>query len=63
MTVVMQVDISASRQPQLRRHGTIKRRTSLIDISMYRKNYSSPDEALLSIIEEKDRVSYPEERV
>ena len=44
-------------------HSTIKRKTTLIDVNTYRLKESGPEEALLSVIQEKDRVSYPEERV
>lgn len=35
----------------------------MLSISAYRQKQNSPEEALLSVIQEKDRVSYPEERV
>lgn len=37
--------------------------TTPLDINAYRLQQNGPEEALLSIIQEKDRVSYPEERV
>lgn len=45
------------------RRSTIKRKTTPLDINAYRLQQNGPEEALLSIIQEKDRVSYPEERV
>ena len=61
----MQSDAFAlgSKRGQLKRHSTIKRKTTLHDISAYRLKQNCPEEALLNIIREKDRVSYPEERV
>ena len=58
----MQDDTSST---LLSRHirRTTKIRTSILKINAYRRNLSSLDEALLKIIEEKDRISYPEERV
>ena len=46
---------------RLARQNALKK--SLSDITAYKKSHTSLDEALLSIIEEKDRVSFPEERV
>ena len=45
------------------RHGTTKTKTLLSNINAYRKCLSTLEEAMLKIIEEKDRLSYPEERV
>ena len=63
--IIMQADAFAlgSKQRQLKRHSTIKRKTTLRDINVYRLKQNCPEEALLSIIREEDRVSYPEERV
>lgn len=46
------------------RPGTLKRKTivKINDITQYRSQ-NSVDVAMLNIIDEKDRVSYPEERV
>ena len=63
----MQADTFAlgSTQRQLKRRSTIKKKTTLLDINAYRQrqNLNSLEEALLSIIQENDRVSYPEERI
>ena len=50
-----------SRRKQLTRRSILKKRLS--DINTYRKTHTNLDEALLSITEEKDSVSFPEERV
>lgn len=50
-----------SRWKQLTRRSVLKK--NLSDINAYRKNHTSLDEALLGIIQEKDQLSFPEERV
>ena len=47
------------------RLGILKRKiiVKIEDIDEYRSQKSSLDIALLNIIDEKDRISYPEERV
>ena len=51
-----------SRRKKLKR-GTTRTKTFLSNITAYSENLSTRDEALLKIIEEKDRIAYPEERV
>ena len=47
------------------RPDTLKRKTivQINDINVYRAQKNSVDAALLNVIDEKDRVAYPEERV
>lgn len=54
------VQFESSRK-QLRKWSVLRKR--LTDINAYRKKHTDLDESLLSIIEEKDQVSFPEERV
>ena len=53
-----------SRQTKLK-SGTLKRKTAIKinDIKEYREQKTSLDVALLNVIDEKDRIAYPEERV
>ena len=57
------LDALKYRRNQLKRQTSIKKKSTLFDINSYRKKLNNPDEALLSVIQEDDRASYPEERV